>query len=155
MTGVEYLCKWTDTKGTSLGWWCYFLSSTCDLKISWVNCAEILELSKCENTSKNTYQLISVWSKALMVSQRNLGTVSRTSFAIKAYFRKAWHVCGMINKGNILISLGQFEDETSLNTMRIWSFWSKKKLKEIQKWHCMWVQHALSVWNKPWLCFPF
>ena len=33
--------------------------------------------------------------------------------------RKAGHACNMTKKGYILIELGQFEDETSLNSIRI------------------------------------
>ena len=33
--------------------------------------------------------------------------------------RKAGHACGMTKKVHILINLGQFEDETSLNSMSI------------------------------------
>ena len=36
----------------------------------------------------------------------------------KAYFRKAEHACGM-NKKDILVNLGQFEDETSPKQQKV------------------------------------
>ena len=46
-----------------LVWWCCFITFTCDLKIIRLNYAETFELCKCKITSKNSYQLVSVWSK--------------------------------------------------------------------------------------------
>ena len=38
---------------------------------------------------------------------------------VRSYFRKAGHVRGIDEKGNILVDLGQLEDETFLNSMQI------------------------------------
>ena len=40
-----------------------------------------------------------------------------TEMSQSSHDRKAGHACGMTKKGHILIDLGQFEDETSLNSM--------------------------------------
>ena len=66
-------------------------------------------------------------------------------YICRAYFRKAGHACGMTKIENILITLGQFDDKTPLNRMQIKSFWSKKKLKEIQKGHSVQVTHVMSA----------
>ena len=42
-----------------------------------------------------------------------------TEISQSGHDRKAGHACGMTKKGHILIDLGQFEHETSLNRMRI------------------------------------
>ena len=36
-------------------------------------------------------------------------------------------------KRHILVNLGQFKDETPLNSMQIYSFWSKKIQKKLKK----------------------
>ena len=52
------------------------------------------------------------------VSQYKRNYLSRREISTRAYFRKAGYACGVTNKGHILIILGQFEDETSVNSMR-------------------------------------
>ena len=42
-----------------------------------------------------------------------------TEISQTSHDRKAGYACGMTKKGHTLINLEQFEDETSLNTMRI------------------------------------
>ena len=42
-----------------------------------------------------------------------------TKTSQSSHDRKAGHACGMTKKVPILINLGQSEDETSLNSMRI------------------------------------
>ena len=55
---------------------------------------------------------------------QKLKKTSHTKFHIteisqSGHDRKAGHVCSMTKKGNILINLWRFENETSINSMRI------------------------------------
>ena len=49
----------------------------------------------------------------------------------RAYFRKAWHACGMNRIAHILGNLGQFKDETSLLGVN--------KCQKNQNWHFVWA----------------
>ena len=48
------------------------------------------------------------------------------------HFRNSRHVCGINQKEHIFVSLGEIEDETSLNSMQIESFLGKKVSKKIR-----------------------
>ena len=59
-------------------------------------------ICKCKNKKKTSHTKVHI-----------------TEIPQSSHHRKARHACGMTKKGHILINLGQFEDETSLNSMRI------------------------------------
>ena len=54
-------------------------------------------------------------------------------------------MCNMTKKGYILIKLGQLQDETLPKQDVNLKFWNKKILQVIQKEHCVWVPHTISV----------
>ena len=62
-----------------------------------------------------------------------------------SYFKNAGHACVMTKKGHTLINLWKFEDEISLNSMQIQSFWSKRIPNKIKKGHCVRIPDAVSV----------
>ena len=51
----------------------------------------------------------------------------------------------MTKKGQALVNLGQFGDETPLNSMQIYSFWNEKIPKKNQKGHSVRVTHAIAI----------
>ena len=63
----------------------------------------------------------------------------------RAYFRKVRHACGMNKKGQTLVNLGQFEDETPLNITLIQNFLSLKMPNKINKGRGLRMPNAISV----------
>ena len=51
----------------------------------------------------------------------------------ESYSRKARHACGMSKNGQVLVYLGRIKNDSSLKSMKIWSFRDVKMQIKIEK----------------------